>query len=305
MVVKKLKRRRIRISKAFATGRMTMHGLADKRMQALCMVKDGAVVMRKKECHLIPEEEKQCVWMTTGLIAYKLCTRDFRCEECDFDRVMRNESVAGSGSDFRGSVVCAEGEAAGPARQMHESLFYHRHHCWAKVEDPDQVRIGIDGILAHLVGTVKAVVLPRKDEEVQQGQCFSHLIHERHIVPLISPLTGSVGSVNTELKKHPSLVGSDPWQGGWLVTIKPHSLEHDLQTLLFGTRAREWYQKREHEVIAAHAALRNRREINLGPTMQDGGERITSLAAALTSEQYYQILESLCRAEDPSGLLKK
>lgn len=269
------------------------------------MVMDGAVAMRKKECHLIPNEEKQCVWMTTGLIAYRLCTIDFRCEDCDFDRVMRNESVAGSGADYRSSVVCAGGSADELSRQMHESLFYHQYHCWAKVENSDEVRIGIDGILAQLVGTIKAVVLPREGEKVQRGQCFSHLIHERHIVPLISPLTGSVSSANTKLKKHPSLVGSDPWQGGWLVTIKPYSLEHDLQTLLFGTRAREWYQKKEHEIIAARTALHNRRAINLGPTMQDGGERINSLAAALTSEQYYQILESLCRTEDTSRLLKK
>ncbi|MEI6127990.1 MAG: hypothetical protein WCQ99_15695, partial [Pseudomonadota bacterium] len=47
--------------------------------------------MKKKECHMIPEEEKKCIWMTTGLISYKLCTRDFRCEECIFDQVMRNE----------------------------------------------------------------------------------------------------------------------------------------------------------------------------------------------------------------------
>jgi glycine cleavage system H protein len=264
------------------------------------MVIDGAVVMRKKACHLIPDEEKQCVWMTTGLIAYKLCTLDYRCEDCDFNRVMRNESVAGSCHVYRRPVSCAERTAAQTSRQMHESLFYHQYHCWAKVENPEEVRIGVDGILAQLVGTIKAAVLPKEGEEITQGQCFSHLIHERHIVPLISPLSGSVLSVNTDLKKEPSLVGSDPWQGGWLVTVKPDSLEHDLQTLLFGTRAREWYQKREQEMVAARTALCNRSEMNLGPTMQDGGETISSLAAALPSEQYYHVLESLCRAEDPT-----
>jgi hypothetical protein len=62
----------------------------------------------------------------------------------------------------------------------------------------------------------------------------------------------------------------------------------------------EWYQKREQEVIAAGTALLNQSGTSLGPTMQDGGEIVTSLAAVLPSEQYYQILESLCRAEDPT-----
>ena len=42
----------------------------------------------------------------------------------------------------------------------------------------------------------------------------------------------------------------------------------------------------------------NRNGAVLGPTMQDGGERVAILADALTSEQYCQILESLSRSED-------
>jgi glycine cleavage system H protein len=262
------------------------------------MVINGAVVMKKKECHLIPDEEKQCAWMTTGLIAYKLCTLDFRCEECIFDQVMRNETTAGSHPDYRRAVPPATALNTEPSLQMNGALFYHHYHCWAKVEDLDEVRIGIDGILAQLVAKIKAVVLPKEGEDVKQGQCFSHLIQERHIVPLISPLSGSVLSVNKQLKKSPEMVGSDPWEVGWLITIKPVNLENDLRTLLSGKRAMEWYQKREQEVIAAGTALLNQGGINLGPTMQDGGEKVGGLAAVLRSEQYYQILESLCRTED-------
>ena len=239
--------------------------------------------------------------MTTRLIAYKLCTLDFRCEECMFDQVMRNEATAGSRPDYCSAVPSAVAVNTESAQQIKGALFYHQFHCWAKVEDPDEVRIGIDGILAQLVAKIKAVVLPKEGEEVTQGQCFSHLILERHIVPLISPLSGSVLSVNKQLKKSPELVGSDPWEGGWLINIKPTHLENDLQTLLFGRRAMEWYQKKEQEVIAAGRALLNQSGISLGPTMQDGGEIATCrLAAVLPSEQYYQILESICRAEDPT-----
>ncbi len=238
--------------------------------------------------------------MTTRLIAYKLCTLDFRCEECMFDQVMRNKATAETRPDYCFAVPSAAAANTKSAQQIKGALFYHQFHCWAKVEDPDEVRIGIDGILAQLVAKIKAVVLPREGEEVKQGQCFSHLILERHIVPVISPLSGSVLSVNKQLKKSPELVGSDPWEGGWLITIKPAHLENDLRTLLFGRKAMEWYQKREQEVIAAGRELLNRSGISLGPTMQDGGEKATCLAAVLPTEQYYQILESLCRAEDPT-----
>ncbi len=168
-----------------------------------------------KKCHLIPDEEKQCVWMTAGLITYKLCTFEYCCEECVFDKVMRNETAT---TIFTGDCEASQSDTPvipNPFLQRDESLFYHECHCWAKVEDPDTVRIGIDGILARLVGKIKTVVLPNQNEEIKQGQCFSHLIHERHVVPLISPLSGVVLKVNNELKKHPEFVGYDPWAGGY------------------------------------------------------------------------------------------
>lgn len=30
-----------------------------------------------------------CVWMSAGLVAYKLCDRGFECESCPFDQAMR------------------------------------------------------------------------------------------------------------------------------------------------------------------------------------------------------------------------
>lgn len=30
-----------------------------------------------------------CIWMSAGLVAYKLCDRGFECDGCPFDRAMR------------------------------------------------------------------------------------------------------------------------------------------------------------------------------------------------------------------------
>jgi len=254
--------------------------------------------MKKKECHMIPEEEKQCVWMTTGLISYKLCDRDYRCEECLFDQVMRNEMSVSAPQPGR-QAGCAESFVPDdPSSEATGALFYNQHHCWARVENPDRVLVGIDGILAKLVSHVKTVTLPRVGEVVSQGQCFAHIIQQRHIVSLMSPITGSVHATNKQLIKKPGLVVNDPWKSGWLITIQPENLEHDLRTLLFGHRAIQWYHKKEQEMLAAGTAMLAEHVSPLGPTMQDGGEKMTSLADSLTSEQYYQILESLSRADD-------
>ena len=254
--------------------------------------------MSKKECHMIPDEEKQCIWMTAGLISYKLCTRDYCCEDCVFDQVMRNEAAVAVGRNDMGVSLASDPVTGTLSQHIKGDLFYHQCHCWAKVEDQDEVRIGIDGILAGLVSKIKAVALPLPGEPMSQGQCFAHVIQERHIVPLISPLNGEISSVNKQLKQTPGLLHNDSWENGWLVTIKPGNLEHDLRTLMFGRKAIAWYQKREREVIETSSAMLTAG--GLGPTMPDGGERVVSLADSLTSEQYYQILESLSRSDDPA-----
>lgn len=253
--------------------------------------------MSKKECHLIPEEEKRCVWMTTGLISYKLCARDYRCESCMFDQVMRNEAAA---EDSRQEAGTGEELSSVPEASLHLrwSLFYHPGHCWVKVEDPENVRIGIDDVLTRLMVRLKAVVLPQAGEMIRQGECCAHIIQEHHIMPVIAPLTGTIQLVNKRLQKEPELIMSDPWDEGWMITVKPATLEHDLRNLLFGKKALAWYQQKHQELTAAGTAMLQHSSNDLGPTLQDGGVKINSLAELLSAEQYYQIIDSLSRSED-------
>ena len=257
----------------------------------------GCKPMSKKECHLIPEEEKRCVWMTTGLISYKLCARDYRCESCMFDQVMRNEAAA---EDSRQEAGTGEELSSVPEASLHLrwSLFYHPGHCWVKVEDPENVRIGIDDVLTRLMVRLKAVVLPQAGEMIRQGECCAHIIQEHHIMPVIAPLTGTIQLVNKRLQKEPELIMSDPWDEGWMVTVKPATLEHDLRNLLFGKKALAWYQQKHQELTAAGTAMLQHSSNDLGPTLQDGGVKINSLAELLSAEQYYQIIDSLSRSED-------
>jgi glycine cleavage system H protein len=254
--------------------------------------------MGSKECQIIPDDEKQCVWMTAGFIAYKLCTRDYRCEECIFDQVIRNDTFASGDQDNPETGLFSASFTSDSSLKNKDALFYHQHHCWVKVENPEKVWIGIDGILARFVAHIKAVALPQTGEPVIRDQCFAHIIQERHIVPLFSPIAGSVLSANERLRKTPELLCNDCWEGGWLITISPENLEHDLRRLMFGMRATKWYQKKELEIVETSTAMLSRNGAVLGPTMQDGGEKVAILADALTSEQYCQILESLSRSED-------
>lgn len=254
--------------------------------------------MKSREYHIIPENEMKCVWMTSGIIRYKLCSLKYLCEECMFDRVMRNESAAMIRTPVVDAALAADlASIESSMPRVDGSLFYHRSHCWVKVVSPDEVVLGINGILARLIYGIKTVVLPKAGETISREQFFAHIIQEKHIVPLISPIDGVITAVNQALTKTPELLRKDFREKGWLVSIKPDNLEHDLRTLVFGHQAIEWYKKMDRSVSEAIHAVYSVSGAEIGPTMQDGGNFMLNASEMLTSDQYYQIMEVLTLPE--------
>lgn len=249
--------------------------------------------MKREENTTAPVNENRCVWMTSGLISYKLCPHDYKCEECMFDRVMRNESSAmvrrpGVDAALAADLSLIESTASS---RIDSACFYHKNHCWVKVINPGEVTIGINGILSRLIYDIKTIVLPKQGEPVNRDQFLAHIIQEKHIVPVISPVSGTIISINSDIVSNPSLLKDDPRDKGWLISIKPQNLENDLRTLYFGGKAIEWHKTMEKNVSEAIHAAYSVNGTDLGPTMHDGGEFALNPSDMLSPEQYYKIIE--------------
>ena len=250
--------------------------------------------MDKKDTtfHLIPREEQKCIWMVTGLISYKLCDRNYHCEDCPFDQAMRNEAF--TKDDYRESEIDFEEELLEnvSSLQIDGSVFYHLNHCWIKVENPEKVKVGVDHFLAQFIVNPMVIILPQIGDFITQGKYFAHIIQKKNILPVIFPINGYIEASNLHLRKKPKLITSDPLGKGWLVKVKPDNLVNDLKYLLFGKKAILWYQKEERELTALRDSMLKQTQRNLGLTMQDGGNKISCLGDMLTPEQYSQILDS-------------
>lgn len=244
--------------------------------------------VKNKGYPLIPQEERKCIWMTTGFISYKLCDRDFHCEYCPFNQAIKNEECREDDIQEAESNWTEELPNGGSSVRINGSVFYHPDHCWVKVENPDKVRIGIDDLLAQLIVDIKIIILPQVGSFTSEGEYYAHIIQADYILPVISPLSGSVETVNPRLIGEPELLTNDPKGDGWLITIKPNNLEGDLKNLLFGRRALSWYRKEEKEIIARTDSMLKNNSETVGPTMQDGGVRICSLQDVLSTATYRQ-----------------
>jgi len=254
-----------------------------------------------KSYPLIPEEERKCIWMTTGFISYKLCDRSYQCETCPLDQAIQNEELGEddlrtpcgkmSPSEENGMEGSLKSDSS---IRINGSIFYHPDHCWVQVENPEKVKVGIDDLLTQLIMNAKVVILPRAGSFYRQGECCAHIIQDDYILPVISPLSGSIQTVNDRLKREPELIIADPRGEGWLITMKPGNLESDLTKLLFGRKALSWYQREEKEILARMESMLKHNPPALGPTMQDGGVPIGCLhdmLRSVSSKQRAQILD--------------
>jgi len=241
----------------------------------------------------------KCLWMTSGIISYKLCSRNYHCDDCVFDRVMHNENVDFSG--HCGTVLPSASRvtvtACNSISHVDGSLFYHKNHCWVKVTHSDEVIIGINGILARLMYGIKTVILPKVGEAVVRDQLFAHILQNNHIVPLIMPVNGEILAVNDALVNNPDRLQSDFSDKGWLVKVKPDNLEQDLRTLSFGSKALEWYKAKDRAVSEAIRSLYSSNGQTVGTTMQDGGELMHNVSEILSSDQYNSILDEILQAD--------
>jgi len=236
---------------------------------------------------VIPEGEQKCIWMINGSVSYKLCDRNYDCENCPF--------YQGIKSGEYGEELIVEGSVTeDPSTKIDRTVFYDHDHCWVKLEDSGKAKIGLDYLLSRLITDVKIAVLPQIGCVVTRGECCAHIIKDDYILPVISPISGHVVAVNSRLQKEPGLVTSNSQQKGWLMMIKPDNLERDLRGLIFGRNALAWYQREEKKITNCVETILKRNPQSVGLTMQDGGVRIEgweNLLDTLNPKQRAQILD--------------
>jgi len=241
--------------------------------------------MDRKGSSLLPPGALPCVWMTAGLVSYKLCDREYDCEHCALDAALRGVEVTPEHSD--------DAVAAPPTeREFRTGRSYAHSHCWVLNLGEGRVRCGLDVFAAHLLRHVTSVVLPTHESRLQRDRAAFWLMDDARLIPLRSPVTGAVLRGNRRVQANPGLIAASPYDEGWLLEIQCRDHARDRKSLLTADQMRQHTAQqiaRLDERVARYTA----QDDTVGPTLQDGGERMIELRKLLGPDRYHGLVMSL------------
>jgi glycine cleavage system H protein len=117
-----------------------------------------------------------------------------------------------------------------------EGLFYTNTHEWVKVEEGFAF-IGITDYAQESLGEIVFIELPEEDDELELGEELGAIESVKAASDILSPVTGTVVEVNTELEDGPELMNSDAF-GNWIVKVEL-SDKSELENLLSAEQYKE------------------------------------------------------------------
>ncbi len=99
-------------------------------------------------------------------------------------------------------------------------LRYTKEHEWARKEG-DLLVVGITAHAVEQLGDITMVTLPEAGTTLTRGEAFGDVDSVKAVSELYAPVDGEVAEVNAELEDAPEAVNDAPYEGGWMLKIKP------------------------------------------------------------------------------------
>ena len=98
-------------------------------------------------------------------------------------------------------------------------LKYTKDHEWLKAIDETTALVGITDFAQSELGDLVFINLPQEGDEVTADESFCDVESVKAVSDVMSPCTGVVAEVNSELEDEPQMLNEDPY-GAWIAKIK-------------------------------------------------------------------------------------
>jgi glycine cleavage system H lipoate-binding protein len=168
--------------------------------------------------------------------------------------------------------------------QIPQGYCFHPGHTWTHREGSDNARVGIDSFATNLIGKIDRIDIIGENRWVRQGQKLITIHAGGETFDLVAPIEGVVTSTNRDLVEEPTLATRDPYQKGWVATVKSPDLAINQKNLMQGGMVAPWLQN--------NVTRLNGMVAQLAPSMAaDGGLPTPGLLVRVTPELRQKLLK--------------
>ena len=108
-------------------------------------------------------------------------------------------------------------------------LKYSKDHEWVKTVDETTVLVGITDFAQSELGDLVFINLPQAGDDVTADDPFCDVESVKAVSDVVSPVTGVVEEVNTQLEDEPQMLNEDPY-GAWIAKIRDVSAFGELMS---------------------------------------------------------------------------
>ncbi|MGE5176510.1 MAG: glycine cleavage system protein H [Hyphomicrobiales bacterium] len=240
---------------------------------------------------VLPEQSLPCVWMTAGVLRYRLCDRSYDCEHCPLDAAIRGIDVPGAGA---GSALPAAGAPEPPPWAFRDDRRYDAAGLWVADAGDGRLRWGVDAFAVRLLDRITSVVLPATGASLERGRTACWVADDGDLIPLHAPLSGTVVHTNRAVQQDPALLGADPYDAGWLVEARADRPLGDLPGLCTPAARREAAARQLAKL--RDVAMRRLAPVpGVGRTAPDGGVPVSDLRRILGAGRYHRLVAAILR----------
>jgi glycine cleavage system H protein len=101
---------------------------------------------------------------------------------------------------------------------------FSEDHIWV-LSMGNSLRLGLTEYAQEQLGEVVEFIPTEADSYVDAGDTFGEIESQKAVVELVSPVSGTILSINERIIDDPSIINIDPYGRGWLVEIEPSDME--------------------------------------------------------------------------------
>jgi len=149
-------------------------------------------------------------------------------------------------------------------------LFFHQGHTWAKLDTTGNVKVGLDDFVQKIIGRIDGIKPRKVGDSIFQGDKLFTIQQGKRKADFNSPVDGVIDSINEEIVTNPKAIKENPYEMGWIYSIKPTNLPTNIKSLSIAEDALAWLKK-EVQKFREFIAEQFVSDKMLGKTLADGG----------------------------------